>query len=308
MSGSLQASYAFCRQLTRRTAGNFYYSFLVLPREKRRAMSALYAFSRLTDDLGDNSRPVDERRTALVDWRRSLDRALDGEAEGLVLPALVDTLERYGFSPAYLHDLIDGVEMDLDHVRYQTFDELTDYCYKVASAVGLCCIHIWGFTSDAALAPARKCGLAFQLTNILRDLKEDAAEDRVYLPQEDLRRFGYSSEELRQGLSSEGFKHLMRFEIGRAERLYQEAAELERWLEPDGKTAFGAMTGIYRSLLEEIKRLDGDVFRRRVRLSAWRKLRIASRWLLTPPAGRAPQPHLEAASRRESLSLGERAG
>ncbi|HUY92435.1 MAG TPA: phytoene/squalene synthase family protein [Pirellulales bacterium] len=297
MNATLHSSYAYCGQLTRRTAGNFYYSFLVLPREKRQAMSALYAFSRVTDDLGDNDQPVEMRRAALVAWRRALQRALDGAAEGRVLPALVDTLRRYGFSPAYLHDLIDGVETDLQQTDYQTFDELRGYCHKVASAVGLCCIHIWGFTNDAAFEPARKCGLAFQLTNILRDLEEDAAEGRVYLPQEDLERFGYSVQDLRQGLRNDRFQALMRFEIARAERFYQEAADLQRWLEPDGKTVFGAMTGIYRGLLNEIKRLDGDVFGRRVRLSAWRKLRIAGRWLFVRPASPIGQPHfVEAAS------------
>lgn len=297
MNEMLHSSYAHCRQLTRRTAGNFYYSFLVLPREKRQAMSALYAFSRVTDDLGDNDQPVETRRAALANWRRALDRALDGDAAGPVLPALTDTLRRYGFSPGYLHDLIDGVEMDLDRTSYQTFDELREYCYKVASAVGLCCIHIWGFTDDAAFEPARKCGLALQLTNILRDLEEDAAEGRVYLPQEDLQRFGYSVEDLRQGVRNDRFVSLMRYEIARAEGYYQEAAELERWLGPEGKTVFGAMTAIYRGLLGEIKRLDGDVFGRRVRLSAWRKLRIAGRWLLVRPARPIRQPHFESAAR-----------
>lgn len=297
MSGTLEASYAYCRQLTRRTAGNFYYSFLVLPREKRQAMCALYAFARLTDDLGDNAQPKAVRRAALTDWRSQLDRALVGDAAGPILPALIDTAQTYGFSPDYLHELIDGVEMDLDRSRYETFAELSDYCSKVASAVGLCCIHIWGYTSDAALAPARSCGIAFQLTNILRDLKEDAAEDRVYLPLEDLRRWGYSVDELLQGASNERFKELMEFQIARAERYYAEAAELERWLEPDGKTVFGAMTAIYRGLLEEIKRLDGDVFRHRVRLSAWRKLRIAGRWLLAHPGGEPARARSKAAVR-----------
>ncbi len=297
MSGRLEASYAYCRQLTRRTAGNFYYSFLVLPRVKRQAMCALYAFARWTDDLGDNSQPVEVRRAALIDWRLSLERALDGDPTGPILPALVDTLEHYEFSPRWLHALIEGVEMDLGRVRCDSFNDLNDYCYKVASAVGLCCIHIWGFTSEAAFEPAGKCGVAFQLTNILRDIKEDAAENRVYLPQEDLRRFGYSEDELRQGVSNDHFRELMRFEIARAEQFYEEAAELDRWLEPDGKPVFGAMTGIYRSLLNEIKRLDGEVFHHRVRLSAWRKLRIASRWLLARPAGAPAALQPQAAAR-----------
>jgi len=280
---SVESSYAHCRQLTRRTASNFYYSFLVLPRGKRRAMCALYAFARMTDDLGDNALPVAERREALAGWRNSLEQALAGEFDAPIFPALADTVARYRLPPEHLRSVIDGVEMDLAHQGFETFDELSEYCCKVASAVGLCCIHIWGFTGPEALEPARKCGIAFQLTNILRDLKEDAALGRIYLPREDLRRFGYSADDLRHGQGGERFQQLMRFEIERAERLYQDAAQLPRWLGPDGKTIFGAMSGIYRGLLDEIKRLDGDVFSHRARLSAWRKLRIAGRWLLVRP-------------------------
>ncbi|HVC98515.1 MAG TPA: phytoene/squalene synthase family protein [Pirellulales bacterium] len=292
MTTTLESSYAHCRQLTRRTASNFYYSFLMLPRGKRRAMCALYAFARMTDDLGDNALPVAERRAALGDWRISLDKALVGEFDAPIFSALADTVGRYRLPPEHLRALIDGVEMDLAHQGFETFDELCDYCSKVASAVGLCCIHIWGFTSSEALEPARTCGIAFQLTNILRDLKEDAALGRIYLPREDLRRFGYSADDLRRGNGDERFKQLMRFEIERAERLYQDASELQRWLEPDGKAVYGVMSGIYRGLLDEIKRLEGDVFSHRVRLSAWRKLRIAGRWMLSRPAG--PLAELEA--------------
>jgi phytoene synthase len=283
MTVSLAASYDNCRRLARRSARNFYYSFMVLPREKRRAMCALYAFSRQTDDLGDNRQPVDVRRAALADWRRSLDRGLEGNFDSPIFPALADTVERYDLLPRHLHDLIDGVEMDLDRTQYETFDELREYCYKVASVVGLCCIRIWGFTDERALEPAIQCGIALQLTNILRDLKEDAAEGRVYLPQEDLRRFDYSPDDLRRGVVDNRFCRLMRFEIDRAEQFYDEATELDRWLSADGRAVFGAMTGIYRGLLDEIKRLDGDVFSRRVRLTTWRKLRIAGRWLLANP-------------------------
>ncbi|HVX13811.1 MAG TPA: presqualene diphosphate synthase HpnD [Pirellulales bacterium] len=283
MSGSLASSYETCRRLARRSAKNFYYSFLVLPPEKRRAMCALYAFSRHTDDLVDSRQPVAQRRAALADWRRSLDRGLEGTFDSPVLPALVDTVERYGLPPRYLHELIDGVEMDLERNEYETFAELSDYCYKVASVVGLCCIHIWGFTDERAFEPAIKCGIALQLTNILRDLKEDAAAGRIYLPQEDLRRFDYSAEDLRCGLIDRRFRELMRFEVERAERFYAEAAELDRWLSSDGHVVFGAMTGIYRGLLDAIKRADGDVFQRRIRLTTWRKLRIAGRWLLAGP-------------------------
>jgi 15-cis-phytoene synthase len=311
MNMSLATSYAHCRQVMRQTATNFHYSFLVLPRAKRRAMYALYAFARLTDDLGDDdlgdrARPLDERRRALADWRRSLERGLRGAFDSPVFPALADTVETYGIPADYLRAIIDGVEMDLDHTSYETFACLNDYCYKVASAVGLCCIHIWGFRDRAAIGPAIACGKAFQMTNILRDLKEDAGRNRAYLPVEDLRRFGYTVDELRRGVVNGSFRQLMRFEIERTEGLYRAAAELDRWLEPDGTLVFRAMTSIYRELLAEIKRVDGDVFTHRIRLTAWRKLRLAGRWLLQHRAhpGRALRAPLTVISREQASAAG----
>lgn len=287
---SLTTSYSTCRRLARRSAKNFYYSFLVLPREKRRAMCALYAFSRQTDDLGDSPRPVEERRRALAAWRRSLERGLSGSFDSPIFPALADTVARYQIPQQYLHELIDGVEMDLDHSHYQTFDDLSGYCYKVASVVGLSCIHVWGFHDQRAFAPAIQCGIAMQLTNILRDLKEDVDGGRIYLPQDDLERFNYTPHDLRSGTVDKRFRDLMRFEVSRAEGLYAAAAELGAWLSPDGRAVFGAMTNIYRGLLEEIKRADGDVFGRRIRLTTWRKLRIAGRWLFASPPHPVPPP------------------
>jgi phytoene synthase len=274
-SAEVAASYAECQALARRAAGNFYYSFLVLPKPKRRAMCALYAFLRHTDDLGDNDRPVAERRAALAAWRQSLDNALAGKFDSSLLPALADTVAKFGIPRQYLHEVLDGVEMDLDERVYETFGVLADYCYKVASAVGLCCIHIWGFRGAAALDLATPLGIAFQLTNILRDLKEDAELGRVYLPREDLRRFQYSADELARGVRDSRFAALMRFQIARAEDHYRRGAGLEQLLDRDSRPALRAMVGIYHGLLGEIKRRDGDVFSSRVRLSGWRKTRIA---------------------------------
>lgn len=284
MTTPLAASYAHCQQVARRAARNFFYSFLVLPRAKRRAMYALYAFLRHTDDRGDNQQPLEIRRAALARWRDSFTAALSGQFDSPLLPALADTVARYSIPPACLYAAIDGVAMDLDERTYETFDELCVYCEKVASSVGVACIHVWGFRDPAAFEPARKLGIAFQLTNILRDLKEDADLGRVYLPLEDLRRFDYTREELAQGIGDARFRALMRFEIARAEQFYQQGLELERWLTPDGQAALGAMAGIYRELLDEIKRRDGDVFSDRVSVSPWRKARIAAWWLLARPA------------------------
>ncbi len=282
MNFALPASYTHCQRIARRSASSFYYSFLLLPKHKRMAMCALYSFLRRTDDLGDSSDSAHERRGALEAWRRSLVAATRGEHDDPLLPALADTLANFQVPLAYLHAVIDGVEMDLEPVVYENFDQLKRYCYHVASAVGLSCLRIWGCDHVRAEQPARQCGVAFQMTNILRDLKEDAAQGRVYLPREDLARFGYTAEDLRAGVRNDRFRRLMRFEIERTERLYEDAAGLEPLLEPDGKRVFGSMVAVYRALLDEIKRRDGDVLTTRVRLSRWRKMRIASRWLFRP--------------------------
>lgn len=283
MTAALATSYAHCQRLARRSASSFYYSFLLLPKRKRLAMCALYAFLRRTDDLSDSFQPVEVRRRALEDWRHSLQRALGGAFDDPLLPALADTVESFHIPPEYLTATIDGVEMDLDHARYDTFAELEHYCELVASVVGLACLRIWGCDSPVAQRPARRLGVAFQMTNILRDLGEDAGRDRFYLPQEDFRRFDYTPDDLRAGIRDERFRRLMRFEIERTEQLFTEGAELEPWLEPEGWRVAGSMTAVYRALLAEIKRLDGDVLTRRVRLSRWRKMRIATRWLLWAP-------------------------
>ncbi len=282
MNVSLDYSYRHCQQLARSTASNFYYAFLLLPREKRRAMCALYAFLRCTDDIGDSPAPTEKRRALLADWRRSLDAALMGQFDSPLFPALADCIARFDIPPRYLHSAIDGMEMDLETKRYSTFEELRSYCYCVASSVGLSCIHIWGFRDPAALVPAEQAGVAFQLTNILRDLKEDAQRDRIYLPLEDLYRFHYSEEELLRGDRNGRFRQLIDFEIERTAALYEASRQLEQWLHPDGIGVFRAMSGIYRALLDEIRRREGDVFSRRVRLSPYRKLWIAARHMAPP--------------------------
>ncbi|MBX7075066.1 MAG: presqualene diphosphate synthase HpnD [Pirellulales bacterium] len=277
----LEQSYALCGQIARRAAKNFYYSFWLLPRPQRRGMCALYAFLRHTDDLADAAEPVAARRAALARWRESLGRALAGQFDHPMLPALADTVARYEVRPIDLHAVLDGVEMDLEDRCYETFRELEAYCERVASAVGLACVRIWGCRDPRALTPARQCGIALQLTNILRDLNEDLARGRVYLPQEDLRRFDYSADDLRGGLRDARFQALMRFEIARAEDFYRQGAALSGYLSGESQAVFAAMFSTYRALLAEIKRRDGDVLTARVRLTPWHKWRIAAGSYLT---------------------------
>jgi 15-cis-phytoene synthase len=288
MVNSLDASYALCQRLARRSASNFYFSFLLLPREKRRAMCALYAYLRHVDDLADNNgRDTADRRAALETLRAAVSETSPRLEINPILPALADTMSRHSIPTEYLTAAIDGVEMDLAGRQYETFAELEQYCYCVASVVGLACIHIWGFRDAAALEPARRCGVAFQLTNILRDLREDVQRGRVYLPQEDLRRFGCTAEQLHRAEANAPFLELMQFEIARAEQFYTAAAELEPLLERYGQRVFRAMTATYRAVLEKIKRNPADVFRRRIRLSPWEKTRIAAGALWAKPASPA---------------------
>lgn len=279
MTRSLLRSYAYCERLARREAGNFYPAFRVLPADQRRSMCALYAFMRRTDDLGDGPGDVAQKRTQLADWRRRLDLALDDHASHRIHAALRDTLQRRHVPREYLEAVLDGVEMDLGPVRYATFGELYRYCYRVASAVGLACIHIWGFTDDRAKAYAESAGIAFQLTNILRDLKEDAERGRVYLPQEDLDRFGYRQEQLLTGERDDRFRALMRFEVERARGYYESARPLVALLPPAGRAVFLVMLRTYSGLLDAIERRDYDVFSRRIRLSPWKKLTFVMRAL-----------------------------
>lgn len=271
MNLSLGDSYRHCEDLARRTAGNFYPAFRVLPREQRLAMCALYAFMRITDDLADEPDPLDNKRRKLAAWRQWLHRALAGEFHHSSHPALADTVHKYRIPVQYLEDVIDGVEMDLDPIRFATWPELERYCYRVASAVGLCCIHIWGFRNEAAVPLAVQAGHAFQLTNILRDLKEDAAGGRIYLPTEDLDRFGYTEAMLRGGTRNEAFRELMRFEIARARSLYETAWPIVPLLDRPGRAVFLAMARTYRGLLDIMERRDFDVFSQRVSVPKWKK-------------------------------------
>src|SRR5579875_3336961 len=275
----LSSSYAWCEQLTRRQAGNFYHAFRLLPTPPRRAMCALYAFLRVADDLTDGPQALADKRRALAEWRRQLEDALVGVYAHPLHPAFHHTVKHYGIPRRCLDDVLDGVGMDLDTDRYDTFADLYRYCYRVASAVGLACIHIWGFRDARAPFYAEAAGIALQLTNILRDLAEDAARGRVYLPQEDLQRFGYSVADLEQGCWDERFRALMRFQVERARSYYEAAAPLAQLLGPTGRAVFLVMLRTYRGLLEAIVQRDYDVFRGRVRLSRWRKLWLAAQVL-----------------------------
>jgi phytoene synthase len=272
MTPSLSRSYSFCEQLTRREAGNFYPAFRILPTRQRLGMCALYAFMRIADDLSDSKEEIAVKRSQLTVWRLGLRQALSGCYDHRLHEALHDTVDHYHIPPQYLEDVLDGCEMDLEPVCFSTFAQLRLYCYRVASAVGLACIHIWGFSDGRAKEYAETAGLAFQLTNILRDLGEDADRGRVYLPAEELARFGYDEIRLKEGRMDDAFRELMRFQVQRARRFYESAWPLVPLLPPPGRAVFLVLARTYRALLGVMERRNYDVFSSRVRLSNWRKL------------------------------------
>lgn len=274
MTLSLSRSYDFCIRLTRQRAGNFYYAFLILPRAQRRAMCALYAFMRIADDIADSEAPIEQKWISLQAWRRGLIDALSGSSTHLVHPALVHIVERYRIPPIYLQELLDGVQEDLIRSRYATFAELYQYCYRVASAVGLACIHIWGHYDPKAEQYAEWSGIAFQLTNILRDVAEDARGGRIYLPQEDLTRFGCTEAQLLNGPFDEHYQQLMHFQVQRARDYYDRAWPLWHHLPPAGRAVFQVMTLIYRGVLDKVEERGFQQVNERVSLSPWHKARL----------------------------------
>ena len=274
---ALEDSYAYCRRVARSRARNFYYSFVLLSRAQRDAMCAVYAFMRYCDDLSDEP---GASRAALDQWRAALDEALAGRCgTHPVLPAFHDTVIRYRIPPRYFHEMIDGVASDLEPRRFETFAQLYRYCYQVASTAGLTTIHIFGFESPEALPLAEKCGIAFQLTNILRDIREDAERGRIYLPAEDLARFHVTPDDIRAGLRTPEFIDLMDFETSRAREYYKESQPLVGLVDRRSRASLGALISIYSRLLDRIERSNYDVFSHRISLPAWEKCRILIRSL-----------------------------
>jgi 15-cis-phytoene synthase len=289
MSSELAASHAFCARVARAQARNFYPSFRLLPAARRRSMCALYAYMRQSDDIADLPGPAEDKRRALDAWRTALNHALGGQPTTDAWPgwlALADAVARHGIPARYLREVIDGVAMDLEPRGFATFDELAIYCYRVASVVGLCCLHIWGYRSENGRAEklAEACGIALQLTNILRDVREDALNGRVYLPQDEMDRFGVDREALGAATAGAALRRLLAFEAQRAYDEYERGRALVALVDPAGQPMLRAITGIYRALLDEIAHREYDVLRDRARVPSWRKAWI----VLRSYAGRDP--------------------
>jgi len=269
----LDRAFHLCSEITRDHSKSFYFSTSFLPREKRRAIRAFYAFCRTTDDTVDVlSKSAAEARPYLDEWRRA-SRLASHEQINPVLAAWTSIRDRYAVPQNYVEELIDGCEMDLTINRYESWNDLKQYCYCVASTVGLISMHIIGVNDDDPMLfersrqPAIDLGIALQLTNILRDVGEDLSRGRIYLPQEDLRRFNYTQEDLQAGVIDDRFRALMRFEIQRAHDYYERSIPAIAALKPDGRIAVGAAAMLYRGILDKIIENDFDVFTKRAHLS-----------------------------------------
>jgi squalene synthase HpnC/squalene synthase HpnD len=269
---TIRASYAECNRIARTAHSNFYLAFFGLPREKRNALCALYAFNRLVDNVSDEPGDLETKRRGLARWRALLDEAAAGRTRGqAILPALAGTIARFEIPTRYFHDLVLGAEMDLTVASYATFDRLSEYCYRVAGTVGLTCLHVFGFEDPKAPDLAERLGLAFQLTNIIRDVRSDFEIGRVYLPQEDLARFGVWQEDLRGPLTPP-LRALLEFEADRAWRFYEEGASLIQQVDADSRATLWALVRTYSTLLARIEERGFDVFSSRVSLSSAEKI------------------------------------
>ena len=270
----VQQALAYCRQVTRRQAKNFYYAFLFLPPEKRAAVYSVYAFCRRSDDIADEPGALYDKRDQLRAWRGELGNCYNGKPTNLITRALWHTLERYPIPQRYFEDLLQGVEMDLTVQRYASFDELRVYCCRVASAVGLACLEIFGYRHPGVRTYARHLGIALQLTNILRDIREDAERGRIYLPQEDLRAFGVREDDVLQKRYTAAFAALMQFQQERILSHYRQAAACLLPGDRAGLMAPEIMAAIYRATLHKMRRQRFNVFRGRTRLSGLHKMAI----------------------------------
>lgn len=267
----------YCQDKAARSGSSFYYSFLFLPPERRAAITALYAFCREIDDVVDESVDPQIAATKLVWWRTEIDRLFAGKPQHPVTQALLPATQRFNLPKEMLEEVIDGMEMDLTQTRYLDFKALSLYCYRVAGVVGLMAAEIFGQTRRETSNYARDLGTAFQLTNIIRDVGEDARRGRIYLPIEDLQKFGVTAADILASRYSDNFTALINFQLDRAEQFYDKA--MAALPEEDRKTQRAGliMAAIYRTLLKEIRRENGRVLHQRISLTPIRKLWIAWR-------------------------------
>ncbi|MES2354348.1 MAG: presqualene diphosphate synthase HpnD [Pseudomonadota bacterium] len=267
----------YCQNKAAKSGSSFYYSFLFLPPEKRRAITAVYAFCREVDDVADEVKDISVARIKLAWWRTEVANLFAGNPQHPVGKALLPVIQTLNLSATQFNEVIDGMEMDLTYHRYPDFKSLELYCYRVASVVGQMSATIFGYTDPNTLKYANDLGMAFQLTNIIRDVGEDARRDRIYLPQDELNQFGVSTTDILNGQESDNFRKLMAFQTERAKQYYQEAFAALANIDRKTQRAGLIMAAIYRTLLDEIERDRFAVLKQRIALTPLRKLWIAWR-------------------------------
>jgi 15-cis-phytoene synthase len=322
---TVSESYRQVQRISRQSGSNFYRSFWLLPQPKRNAMFALYAFARVTDDLGDSHHPA-SLRTLWLDWWRQatamnlISDLADGQivlpdrwestsddvrqqlqySAAAVLPALRDASIRYQIPSRYLLEIIDGVLADQQKTRFDTYEQVEHYCYLVASAIGLACLHIWEFDQPMPTQEAIDCGLAFQWTNILRDIREDAARGRIYLPRQLYQRHGMEEDDFLQNRRDDRLQCLIREEVHRAEAFYESGWKVYDSLHPDGRPMFSMMWRTYRRLLTRIANDPGAVILRRTKLGRTEKFGLICRHFIPALFRRLPVPPTEISSNPKS--------
>ena len=282
MASDLYLAYDHCRQIAKVSARNFYYAFRTLPGRQRRAVHATYAFCRTCDDIADDDLPLEDKERLFAHVREMLVQSRNGTADDPIFVALRDAAETYSIPAHYFEEVIQGVELDLTQSRFETFDELRAYCYKVASAVGLICIEVFGYTDPTAREYAVDLGIAMQLTNIMRDLREDADRSRIYLPRDELAKFGYSEDELFAGVVNDPFRRLMQFQADRARRYFASGRRLIPLLSPRSRACVRVLHDLYSRILDRIESADFDVFKERISLGDREKLFLMAKlWALS---------------------------
>ena len=287
----LELAYEECRSITRREARNFYYAFLTLPAAQRRAIYVTYAFCRHCDDAVDAEGSNEEKLAMLVSLRSHLSECYQGHAATPVFLALADVAGRYEIPEEYFQEVLSGVQSDLVKDRYEDFEQLRAYCYQVASVVGLICLQIFGYKDSNAKAHAIDLGLAMQLTNIARDVREDLEFGRIYLPQDEMARFGYTEEELQAGVVNDAFVNLMRFQAQRAKGYFRSGFQLLPYLSPRSRACPAVLGRLYSKILDRIESADYDVLSNRIGLSTTEKVRVtAQTWISSIMPGLSPIP------------------
>ena len=276
MTGDLDQAYIHCQRIAKSQAKNFYYAFRTLPSAKRRAIYAVYAFCRYCDDVADDGLPPEEKSRLLTETHDRLHDPVLADDDPVFM-ALEGAISDFAIPRSYLEDIIRGVEMDLEVSRFETFEDLREYCSLVASAVGLICIEIFGYEDPAAREYAVDFGIAMQLTNIIRDIREDAERDRIYIPLEDISRFGYSERELMESRNNENFRSLMDFQATRARMYFDSGERLLPLLSRESRACAGVLHQLYSRILDRIESTGYDVFEQRIGLSVSEKLLLMAR-------------------------------